>query len=87
MHENQITPPSRSQDGCLNMETKSDLITVLETDINPPGAEPKADAFINDGAALIDEKSPGTVRTFDDYAKNVIIPTLESYLDITTELT
>ena len=79
MHENQTTPPSRSQNGCLNFGTKSDLMTVLETDINLPGAEPKANAFINDGAALINEKSPGTVRTFDDYAKYVIIPTLQSY--------
>ena len=36
-------------------------------------------AFIIDGAALINEKSPGTARTFDDYAKYVIIPTLQSY--------
>ena len=79
MYENQITPPSQSQNGCLNIGNKSDLMTVLETDINPPGAEPKADAFINHGAALINEKSPGTVRTFDDYAKYVIIPTLQSY--------
>ena len=79
MHENQITPPSRSQNGCLNIGTRSDLMTVLETDINLLGAEPKADAFINDGAALINEKSPGTVRTFNDYAKYAIIPTLQSY--------
>ena len=79
MHENQTTPPSLSQNGCLNIGTKSDLMTVLETDINLPGAEPKADAFIIDGAALINEKSPGTARTFDDYAKDVIIPTLQSY--------
>ena len=78
MHENQITPPSLSQNGCLNIGKKSDLMTVLETDINLPGAEPKADAFINHGAALINEKSPGTARTFDDYAKYVIIPTLQS---------
>ena len=55
MHENQTTPPSLSQNGCLNIGTKSDLMTVLETDINLPGAEPKADAFIIDGAALIKE--------------------------------
>ena len=79
MYENQITPPPRSQNGCLNIGTKSDHMTVLETDINLPGAEPKADAFINDGAALINEKSPGTVRTFDDYAKYVIIPSIQSY--------
>ena len=79
MYENQTTPPSLSQNGCLNIGTKSDLMTVLETDINLPGAEPKADAFIIDGAALINEKSPGTARTFDDYAKDVIIPTLQSY--------
>ena len=38
-------------------------MTVLETDINLPGAEPKADAFNIDGTALINEKSPGTART------------------------
>ena len=54
-------------------------MTVLETDINLPGAEPKSDACINDGAALINEKSPGTARTFEDYAKYVIIPTLQFY--------
>ena len=41
--------------------------------------KPIADAFIIDGAVLISEKSPGTARTFDDYAKDVIIPTLQSY--------
>ena len=37
--ENQTTPPSLSQNDCLNIGTKSDLMTVLETDINLPGAE------------------------------------------------
>ena len=80
MHENRTTPPSLSQNGCLNIGTKSDLMTVLETDINLPGAESKADAFIIDGTALIkfNEKSQGTAKTFDDYAKDENIPTLQS---------
>ena len=51
MHENQTTPPSLSQNGFLNIGTKSDLMTVLETDINLPGAELKAEDFIIDGTA------------------------------------
>ena len=35
---------------CLNIGTKSYLMTVLEADINLPGAETKTDAFIIDGA-------------------------------------
>ena len=66
MHENQTAPPSLSLNGCLNIGTKSDLMTVLESDANLPGTEPKADAFIIDGAALINEKPPGAARTFDD---------------------
>ena len=80
MHENQTTPPSLSQNGGLNIGTKSTLMAVVETNINLPGAEPKADVFIIDGAALINEKSSGTARTFDGYAKDVIIPTLQSLL-------
>ena len=79
MHGNQTTPPSLRQNGCLGIGTKIDLMTILVTDINLPGAEPKAGAFIIDGAALIYDKSPGAARTFDDYAKDVIIPTLQSY--------
>ena len=79
MHENQTAPPSLSQNGSLNIGTKSDLMTVLESDANLPGAEPKADAYIIDGAALMNEKSPGAARTFDDYATDVVIPTLQSY--------
>ena len=79
MLENQTAPPSLSQNGCLNIGTKSDLMTVLESDANLPGTEPGADAFIIDGAALINEKPPGAARTFDDYATYVVVPTLQSY--------
>ena len=79
MHENQNTPPSLSQNGCLNLGTKSDLMDILQTGIALPDAEPNADEIIIDGAALINQKSPGAARTFDDYATEVILPVLYTY--------
>ena len=74
MHENQNAPPSLSQNGCLDMGTKSDLMGILQTGIALPDAEPNADAIIIDGAALINQKSPGAARTFDAYATEVVLP-------------
>ena len=89
MNENQTAQPSLSQNDSLNIRpygTKSDLMTVLETaaslpvdQSSLPGAEPKADACIIDGAALINEKLPGAARTFDGYATDVVIHTFQSY--------
>ena len=36
-------------------------------------------AIIIDGTALINQKSPGAVRTFDEYATEVVLPVLHSY--------
>ena len=61
------------------MGTKSDLMDILQTGIALPDAKSNADAIIVDGAALIIQKSPGSARTFDDYATEVILPVPHSY--------
>ena len=44
-----------------------------------PDSKPNAEAIIIDGAALINQKSPGAARLFDDYATDVILPVIETY--------
>ena len=55
MHENQNAPPSHSQNCCMNIGTKSDLMNMLETEAHWPDDEPLADAIIIDGSAMINE--------------------------------
>ena len=78
-HENQNCPPSLSQNGNLYSGTKSQLLDVIEQDTNTTYEQPNADSVIIDGAALINAKSPGVSKTFDDYAAEIIIPHIESY--------
>ena len=42
-----------------------------------PVTGPITDALIIDGAALVNTKPPGTSKTFDEYAKEVILPYIE----------
>lgn len=80
-HENQNYPPSLSHDGGLYHGTKSELVPVLEhldKDMERPEKEPPADTLIIDGAALVHTKIPGASKTFDEYAKDVILPHVEN---------
>ena len=46
---------------------------------NTTDEQPDADTVVIDGAALINVKSSGAAKTFDDYATELIIPHIESY--------
>lgn len=78
-HENQSHPASLSDSGKLHTCQKSQLVEILEAQVNIPDREPKGDAIIIDGSALINALPPRTSKTFDDYAKEDIIPKVESY--------
>ena len=58
---------------------KSQLAEILETQVNIPDREPREDAVIIDGSALINALPPRTSKIFDDCAKEDIIPKVESY--------
>ncbi len=58
---------------------KSQLAEILEAQVNIPDREPRGDAVIIDGSALINALPPRTSKIFDDYAKEDIIPKVESY--------
>ena len=58
---------------------KLQLAEILETQVNIPDREPRGDAVIIDGSPLINALPPRTSKIFDDYAKEDIIPKVESY--------
>ena len=58
---------------------KSQLAEILEAQVNIPDREPRGDAVIIDGSALINALPPRTSKIFDDYTKEDIIPKVESY--------
>ena len=78
-HENQSHPASLSDSGKLHTCQKSQLAEILEAQVNIPDREPRGDAVIIDGSALINALPPRTSKIFDDYAKEDIIPKVESY--------
>ena len=76
-HENQKCPPSLSQNGMLNSGVKSQLMPILEDGLEMPKTAPNVDSLVIDGASLVNSKQPGSSRTFDDYANDIILPHIE----------
>ena len=78
-HETQSYPASLSDSGKLHTCQKSQLVEIIEAQVNIPDREPKVDAIIIDGSALINALPPRTSKIFYDYAKEDIIPKVEYY--------
>ena len=89
-HENQAYPPALSQMGVIRSGNKSDLLNCLE-DIAPLN-ESNSNATLNvsctvlDGAAIVNMLRPGTAKTFQDYAADVILPYINTQLQYVTGL-
>ncbi|CAG2208108.1 unnamed protein product [Mytilus edulis] len=73
-HENQKFPPSLSQSGKINIGVKSQLMEILEAKGDLPREEPQTDMVVVDGAAMVNSRPPRGTYTFDEYAKDVILP-------------
>ena len=63
--------------GMLHSAVKSQLLDIQKQCINTTYEQPNAETVIIDGAALINANSPGSAKTFDDYAAEVIVPHIE----------
>ena len=85
-HENQAAPPSLSLGGKLRIGTKADLLQCLSIEGPVPLDTPVVDALFIDGAAVVQMLSPGTARTFQEYANNVFVPYVSSQLQKTSHL-
>lgn len=78
-HENQAAPASLSDGGKLHTSQKSQLTEILQTKVTLPDREPYGDVIIIDGSALINAVPPRSSKPFKDYAKEDILPKVESY--------
>ena len=55
------------------------MVEILENRVTIPNSEPQADAIFIDGAALVNTSPPGKSKTFDEYARENILPKVELY--------
>ena len=76
-YENQSFPAALSDNGKLHSCQKSDLAKLLLSQVITPELESAADAIIIDGSALVNSMYPCTSKTFDDYARAIVLPTIE----------
>ena len=66
----------RSDGGSLRLGVKSDLLPCLEQVHSAYSDGPKVTCTIVDGAAIIQMLKPSSVKTFNDYAHVIFIPSL-----------
>ncbi len=86
-HENQACPPSLSSMGKLRLGTKSDIVSCLENLIDiDEVSNPKVDAVILDGAAIVNMLRPGTADTFSEYASKIFLPYITKQLQVVQRL-
>lgn len=79
-HENQLFPPSLSDDGKLRTPTsKSELLKCLDTDEQPECPQ-RFDCKIFDGAALVHSLPLSSATTFADYGDMVFKPYIKQEL-------
>jgi len=73
-HENHPWPLALAQAGRMREGQKSDLVKCMEKVSRATEVAPQVDATIIDGAVVVQMMSPGTARTFKEYAVNVFMP-------------
>ncbi len=78
-YENQLFPAALSDNGKLHSCQKSDLVSLLQSQVMIPDTEPEADAIIIDGSALVNSLHPRTSKTFDDYARVNVLPIIQAF--------
>jgi len=76
-----------SDNGKIHSCQKSDLVKLLLSKVITPELEPAADAIIIDGSAFVNSMYPCISKTFDDYARAIVLPTIEKFLVSTREWT
>ena len=80
-HENSAQPPSLSRNEEIYCSTKSEIIKCLEDEISPSSStKPPADVIILDGAFIVQILKPSNATTFEEYANNIFIPHVMSWL-------
>ena len=83
-HENHAWPPALANHNIMHQGNKADPLDCLEQIVTRPSDCPLVNGKIFDGAALVHSLDPKDstkeMKTFDDYAKQVVIPYLTKHL-------
>ncbi|KAK3866687.1 hypothetical protein Pcinc_027800 [Petrolisthes cinctipes] len=79
-HENQACPPVLSDAGKMHLCSKSELLVCLEGIAEAKSDTPAITSVVLDGAVIVQMLKPGTAKTFEKYAHQVIIPYVEGKL-------
>ena len=70
---------SLSDGGKLHTCQKSQLTEILQAQVDIPHRAPDGEVIIVYGSAMLNTKPPRTSKTFDDYAREYIIPKFTFY--------
>lgn len=74
-HENQPWPPSIAEKGNLRPGVKADLAKILEGYAGQHiSSHPDVKVLVLDGAVVVQMPSPGSAKTFQEYAETVFNP-------------
>lgn len=85
-HENQLYPPSLSDDGYMRHGVKSDLLACLTETISRTTESPIFTASIFDGPVIVQMLKVSKCRTFQDYYQNIFLPYILRQLQNTQRL-
>ena len=76
-HENQSSPASLGDGGKLHTCQKSQLTEILHVQVDIPERAPEGEVIIVDGSAMVNTTPPRTSKTFEDYAREDILPKIK----------
>ena len=80
-HENQTCPPSLLDRGKLRQGTKSDIVQCLGDSVTEKHSSQDAKVVVLDGHAIVHMLKHGAAKTFQEYAKDVFLPYVNSKLE------
>ena len=78
-HENQSSPASLSDGGKLHTCQKSQLTEILQAQVDIPERAQEREVIIVDGSAMVNTTPPRTSKTFEDFAREDILPKIKFY--------
>ena len=78
-HDNQSSPASLGDRGKLHTCQKSQLTEILQAQVDMPKRAADGEVIIVDRSAMVNTTPPRTSKTFEDYAREDILPKIKFY--------
>ena len=78
-HEKHSSPASLCDEDKRHTCLKSQLTEILQAQVDMPERAPEGEVIIVYGSAVVNTTPPRTSKTFDDYAREDILPKIKFY--------